>query len=570
MIPKFSIQYKLLTLVTTLVVTSIGLYLAIAAKTIETDKTDLTYEMTKSSVATVSSELNTVIRGVVDKLRLYAVIYAGHSSQVERMAFKTILDTDPVLVRAEFHQLENGIRLKGSLTREDFSQLFNVPQSYFAVTLSKERPIPFNTINQNSVGVWNASVQDGPALIGVGVSILDTNNPTKKSWIVGYMRADLFLLGVKKGRLLETFVIDRNYKIIIHPNPEFMYPPKDFSKSGLVQTFLTNKISSAVTEFDDEGVKYLGAYSYIGFGQLLTVSRARQDVVFSATKTLIKRSITVGLVIIAIAFLATLLFSSQIINPLEVLVRAMQKIISGDRSVRFDFKQNDEVGVLASTFNIMIEKLDAAYSELESTNKNLEEKVRERTADLELRSKQLEELAVKDTLTGVYNRRYFNAKLQKELRRAHRYGSPLSLIYLDIDYFKKYNDTNGHSVGDILLTQFATILQDTVRGSDVVARLGGEEFCVILPNTTIEQAAITAEKLRSAVETGDFPNKKAQPDGKVTCSLGVSEFPRFAGDAETLVRSADDALYKAKQTGRNKVHLSTGISDHTTPVTSVA
>tara|TARA_B100001248_G_scaffold240180_1_gene205959 strand:+ start:19251 stop:20774 length:1524 start_codon:yes stop_codon:yes gene_type:complete len=165
----------------------------------------------------------------------------------------------------------------------------------------------------------------------------------------------------------------------------------------------------------------------------------------------------------------------------------------------------------------------------------------------------MHEMAIKDPLTGLYNRRFYNEKLEEEINRSRRTKYPVSLIYLDIDHFKTYNDTNGHQNGDLILKSIAKIMQKTSRANDIVARLGGEEFSIILPHTDLRGAALKAEKLRRVVESTKFPHGEKQPMGFVSISLGVSEYPAIAKDAESLVKVADDALYKVKETSRNRV-----------------
>jgi diguanylate cyclase (GGDEF)-like protein len=155
----------------------------------------------------------------------------------------------------------------------------------------------------------------------------------------------------------------------------------------------------------------------------------------------------------------------------------------------------------------------------------------------------------------LYNRRYFNEKLDEEISRSRRTKMPVSLVYMDIDHFKKYNDQNGHPMGDQLLKMFSTILAKTSRKNDIVSRIGGEEFVIILPHTDAQGAAIKAEKLRRTIESTKFPFAEKQPMGFVSSSIGVSEYPTLAGDPESLVKAADDALYKIKSTTRNRVGL---------------
>jgi diguanylate cyclase (GGDEF)-like protein len=163
-------------------------------------------------------------------------------------------------------------------------------------------------------------------------------------------------------------------------------------------------------------------------------------------------------------------------------------------------------------------------------------------------------LAATDGITGVYNHRYFQEHLQAELKRAKRLKHPLSLIMLDIDHFKHYNDTNGHQKGDLVLVEVAKILVGAARAEiDIVARYGGEEFCLLLPETDKAAAMKIAERIRRKVQRSAFPGKEQQPPGTLTVSLGVASMPEDARAPEKLVARADAALYKAKNNGRNRV-----------------
>jgi len=157
-----------------------------------------------------------------------------------------------------------------------------------------------------------------------------------------------------------------------------------------------------------------------------------------------------------------------------------------------------------------------------------------------------------DTLTDVFNRQAFNKHLKIELDRAQRYETPLSLIMLDLDRFKNINDNFGHDVGDRVLTEFAKIVSELVRSSDIVTRYGGEEFIIILPQTDLPAAAEFAERIRLQVERHEFSADTALVD-KVTVSIGVANYPESAQDLDSLIKCADSAMYEAKQQGRNKV-----------------
>ena len=161
-------------------------------------------------------------------------------------------------------------------------------------------------------------------------------------------------------------------------------------------------------------------------------------------------------------------------------------------------------------------------------------------------------MATVDGLTNVYNRRFFSEQMTREFNRARRYNSDLSLIMIDIDHFKHYNDTNGHLLGDNVLTDLAGILKSSVRDADLVARYGGEEFAVILPETDIARGRVVAEKIRLAIESHKFKNEKKQPDGKVTISLGVATETADMDESTDLINCSDIALYRAKKAGRNR------------------
>ncbi len=160
-------------------------------------------------------------------------------------------------------------------------------------------------------------------------------------------------------------------------------------------------------------------------------------------------------------------------------------------------------------------------------------------------------LTTTDGLTGIYNKRYFIESLEREMGRCFRYERPLSLLMLDIDFFKKINDQHGHLAGDSVLKQLAVLIQDNVRREDIFARYGGEEFAIILPEVTHDGALILAEKLRGlvAAKTQRFDDE----DIAVTISIGVASLPKTELQPEGFVKVADAALYEAKNNGRNKV-----------------
>jgi diguanylate cyclase (GGDEF)-like protein len=179
--------------------------------------------------------------------------------------------------------------------------------------------------------------------------------------------------------------------------------------------------------------------------------------------------------------------------------------------------------------------------------------LRRRVDDLLLRAAELHHLSITDHLTQVHNHRFFQDRLREEFRRAQRYDDPLSLVLLDIDHFKSVNDAHGHPTGDQVLREVANSIRGAIRDTDILARYGGEEFAVLLPKTHLAGALTVAERIWKGVGT-----MAAGPGGtiRLTASLGVSGYPtRLVTTAEQLVRTADEALYRAKSEGRNKICL---------------
>jgi len=230
-----------------------------------------------------------------------------------------------------------------------------------------------------------------------------------------------------------------------------------------------------------------------------------------------------------------LYLSRFIIHPILNLYQGAQIVASGDLDYRLSIKTSDEIGDLAKEFNRMIQAISVM-------KKELDHKIEE-----------TRQLAITDALTNLYNHRFCIEKLNDEIKRAERYDRPLSIILADIDFFKNYNDANGHLRGDDLLRIFGSVLKSQMRNADFVCRTGGEEFVVILPETEEAVAIQIAERLRTSIENHPFPYKETQPGRNLTVSLGVASYIKGQMALEKFIKAADDALYQAKRGGRNKV-----------------
>ena len=250
-----------------------------------------------------------------------------------------------------------------------------------------------------------------------------------------------------------------------------------------------------------------------------------------------------------------LLQEVKLLNPEALVVvmtsqASLDRATSAIRSGAYDFltKPFDELEVISAVVNRANEKV-----QLLERNRSLMASLKSHTEELERVNSNLEEMATHDGLTGLHNHRFFRDVLDLEVSRSARHQRTFSLVFIDVDHFKDFNDTYGHLAGDEALKGLAQTFTEGKRASTVVARYGGEEFVSMLPETAKEGALQYAELLRKKVEKQTFRDHEGQPLGNVTISLGVAAFPTDATDSKTLIERADRALYQAKESGRNRV-----------------
>jgi len=205
--------------------------------------------------------------------------------------------------------------------------------------------------------------------------------------------------------------------------------------------------------------------------------------------------------------------------------------------------------------NRQLAQLNLSYEQLVLELKDEKDKVEKLARELKEANDKLKELVLKDGLTGLFNHRAFQELLDRELQRAFRYKHPLSLAMLDVDHFKKVNDTFGHQQGDNVLRGIGEVFRRFIRKSDIAARYGGEEFAILLPETDMRGAIVMAERIRRSVEEQHFIT--ASNDLKVTISIGIATYEPHKGiiKKDQLIEAADKALYNSKKGGRNKISV---------------
>ncbi|MCX8164707.1 MAG: GGDEF domain-containing protein [Aquificaceae bacterium] len=256
-----------------------------------------------------------------------------------------------------------------------------------------------------------------------------------------------------------------------------------------------------------------------------------------------------------VVFVALALYSIVMVSFLSLV---LLKIVSA-LADRIIFLKDVTASIEKKDFSV-VKLLENSHSrwkdevyELKHSIQNMAVSLKTAFEELEKKQKELEQLAYYDPLTGLPNRRFFFDHANLILESSKRYGTPLSLLVMDIDHFKRINDTYGHEAGDIMLKSFAEILRKSIRQSDMPARFGGEEFVLLMPNTNLQQGKVVAERIRVS-----FQNNFIIYDGNeinTTLSGGLVSFSPNVESIDELIKMADEALYKAKESGRNRIEI---------------
>jgi diguanylate cyclase (GGDEF)-like protein len=267
-----------------------------------------------------------------------------------------------------------------------------------------------------------------------------------------------------------------------------------------------------------------------------------------------KRLLRAGIPSVFVIFLLAYVLARGMLRPILLLSEGAQRVSAGDLDVHLPVHGRDELADLTSAFNEMARRVRDSRDELAESATALA-----RTNDqLEQAKERFRSQAITDALTGIFNRRHFEDCLDEQIARAAEEAKPLSLLLLDLDHFKQFNDRWGHTEGDAELRRVAALVQRTVRSTDIAFRYGGEELAVLLPACSKEQAMVVAEKVRIAVGSGT--QRPTRFGARTTVSAGVATYPEDGRVARGLVDTADAALYQAKAQGRDRVVAAGGPS----------
>ncbi len=338
-------------------------------------------------------------------------------------------------------------------------------------------------------------------------------------------------------------VVDRNGVVLARHPAKSERVGKKFQNPQVLQKVLSGRSGVFQMQATD-GLERLWAYETVadnpdGVIPLRVLVSIPMNVVFAdANRAFIRNLIGIALataLLLIAAWYGTEIF---VLRKVRVLLKAASRVHAGDLSARTGLpREGEELSQIGAAFDEMTQALQ------------------DRDVELKQVLGKLSDQATTDPLTGLYNRRYLMDFLHRELERARRGATPVAAILLDLDHFKRINDTFGHAAGDLVLTEIAGLLKRHIRGSDIVCRHGGEEFVLVLPGASLEGARQRAENIRNLVKSFDLKYHD-QPLGTITASLGVALFPDHAAEGESLLHAADEALYDAKGAGRDRVVVS--------------
>jgi diguanylate cyclase (GGDEF)-like protein len=293
---------------------------------------------------------------------------------------------------------------------------------------------------------------------------------------------------------------------------------------------------------DSHGNEVIGVLKRLSQVDWGVVAQIGKEEVYVQTVRIRVLTLAICLGLLLAIGLAAYILGLTIVRPLDRLTHGAAKVAAGDLEVNLPVVSHSEVGYLTETFNNMVARLRQDQEELAAINQTLTEK-----------NKGLQTLSITDGLTGLHNRKHFMEVLASEVERARRNKHPFSVMMIDTDHFKNYNDTLGHQAGDALLRRIGVIFTESLRSIDSAARYGGDEFIILLPEARNERALEVAERIRGMVTTEAL--NSASEKTAVTVSIGVAAFPEHGETPEAIIASADNALYRAKRSGRNQVVL---------------
>ena len=401
-------------------------------------------------------------------------------------------------------------------------------REYIQYPLEKNRSYLSDVIitDDNSspvIFVSNAVVEHGQTtgVLALSINLWNENN-IFHSLVHGFQEK-------KQGNI---YVVDGRGTIVYHMDKKLVGKTLN---SGILSQ-IAEKNEAIIESISTENGKAAVAFAKLKSNNWIVVYEMSHDEIYAMSK--IGRYMSVGtmVMVLVLGLLASAIFARIILRPLGEITHATEQVATGDLTQQINYKGHYDFRRVIKNFNIMTTNLRVQYDELEK-------------------------LSLQDYLTGLANRRYFEQQLKLELERACRIGHPTAILIIDIDNFKEINDRFGHLEGDKALKVLASELKEVVREVDLPARFGGEEFLVLLPETTLEQGQIVAEKIRNRISQINIASRKGNITFTVSIGIAGTEqdgdfsCASIASACDEFLKRADKALYQAKSMGKNRVEV---------------
>jgi diguanylate cyclase (GGDEF)-like protein len=350
---------------------------------------------------------------------------------------------------------------------------------------------------------------------------------------------DQVLAADTQAEIDDLYMIDPDGRLMASSRPTALAShaaPRD----GLPFRKLFQLPSRPLTYDGRDGTTVIGTLQIVPALQWGIVAELNRDRAFARVARLQKLTLALVVALLAGLGLCAYLLGLTIVRPLRRLSEGAEQVAGGNLDIDLPVHSRSEVGFLTQVFNHMVARLRRSHEELDSVNQMLKEK-----------NRALHQLSITDDLTGIFNRKHLMETLSSEVIRSGRHQHPFTLLIIDIDHFKRVNDTYGHPKGDDVLCRLAAVFRETIRDCDYVARYGGEEFIVLLTEIEPQTSMIAAERIRKRTAQETIPS--GAESISVTVSIGAAFFPGDGDTPSKLIQEADRALYAAKEAGRNTV-----------------
>ncbi|HEX4925940.1 MAG TPA: ATP-binding protein [Bdellovibrionales bacterium] len=433
--PKFSIRYKFLSVMSALLAGCVLIYLLLAIRVFKMDKTELVYDLNRSMVSNLASEIETLFRSAADKLELFALL--SHEKAATRQVVNELLKKDSDIVYVSLSRGDSAQAAEGGVfVNQAFADTYSINSDFFETTLAREKPVPFKAIQQTGEEIWNATVKDGPPLVGYGRSVIreDENGQViDRLAVVSYIRADKILKSLDLVKLSEVFVVNGKGHVLVHEEIGTMIEGADTKEHPLVQAALKHQTKTSVMQFNDSrNEEVLGAFSKGFNGKVMVIAQVQGNKAFAAVRALVTRSLVFSLMVVTVAFIAAVMLSRSLTRPLATLMGGMEKVSSGDLNTQIEVGTKDEIAILAKSFNTMIDDLKDSRQKLEEINRELENKVKERTRQLEKQNQ-----AVKEAQEALLRTTRLAAVGEIAGRAAHEVLNPLTALMARVQQMQK-------------------------------------------------------------------------------------------------------------------------------------